>query len=1065
MFNKISNTYLLSDTINANLEEVYKDTIEIYNNGQFTLDLTSLRVSCSDSSIQNSEIIKIRIDWGDGQKDTISKSILSNSSSIGFYDEMDWKTITHVFNTDKRNVYLTDDVKALPKIRIKAFTTFNDSVVINIPYKLIYKSLYDLGTDFSLMNGNISNDNHSSFILKNNKENNMVVISVRDWKKIYGDDEIIYINDDNVSIDYSDEYISEESVVWDWDSLPSISLRSELKTKKIGNTDVVYLHCYFTEDAVQLQSWQPHCYLLNDSGDVQITHIESDLDAKSFDVYNKDKKDNIISLVNGMYKIWVDINGINGLKGSSEIIYKDKGKSASDKLQIPVGVQFSQKVGNSLVVRYCLPDGAFVSHIKYAKLYLITQKYDNSDNGLGDEFTKGDKLMFEIPLDFTKEKATDDYYTVKIPYKMIPNGEYSFAFEVKELSKDNITAPEENIYNGSSVYKPANHTISYTDIGKITKPQIGIKDSNIEIKWSITKPAELDVVNYRFSKTTNDYSAVEKYITDSHKNYYNYNYVYDSGTDTYSFTELIPCESILDGYYKAEVFHVLPMDYYVGQRQEANSTTYRYTYPCPQMKIQNINPYYKRIGNSFVTHLHIEVQKHNQQVEDVQIDFYTNTIKDGVSYLCDDLSYQANLRNLSSFEKIAARAYNKIDKEHKRKEETPTYTSSVETLTTIMPSQIVGDFENVSRSIEYVNESTNKVFSGEELLNQTAYNVKKNYKWIDQNSQQFYGVNQGAEYNVHINNDSMNFKKKMLFKGQTYKSLDGNETIVYRYRPYTFDGDFEEWENGKSKSALISVGDYLTTENKLQFSKIYDKDTDRFTLQVKPFDPFYKKHVKQVGQAVYTLKNKNSDYKRIINGRRSSIINFFDLPVGDYNLELDLQTTNLDSVSKTTHDEDYQLKVDYTDVLSQSNSILTFKDQKGVKINWNIHHEGIMGQTLHWTSVSTTTTKKHYYNTLGSVFQENGKDKVEESTDTKNSSGTKAILTKQGSFETNLYQVGTTQTQSTWTQGGVTKGKIITVVTKKTVITYWFSFDGSYVNWDENQNKIYPQSKVTINLT
>jgi hypothetical protein len=33
MFNKISNTYLLSDTINANLEEVYKDTIEIYNNG------------------------------------------------------------------------------------------------------------------------------------------------------------------------------------------------------------------------------------------------------------------------------------------------------------------------------------------------------------------------------------------------------------------------------------------------------------------------------------------------------------------------------------------------------------------------------------------------------------------------------------------------------------------------------------------------------------------------------------------------------------------------------------------------------------------------------------------------------------------------------------------------------------------------------------------------------------------------------------------------------------------------------------------------------------------------
>ena len=57
--------------------------------------------------------------------------------------------------------------------------------------------------------------------------------------------------------------------------------------------------------------------------------------------------------------------------------------------------------------------------------------YDNSDNGLGTEFTKGDKLIFEIPLDFTKEKESDNYYTIKIPYKMIPNGVYSFGFEVK----------------------------------------------------------------------------------------------------------------------------------------------------------------------------------------------------------------------------------------------------------------------------------------------------------------------------------------------------------------------------------------------------------------------------------------------------------------------------------------------------------------------------------------------------------------------------------------------------------------------------------------------------------
>ena len=99
---------------------------------------------------------------------------------------MNWKKVSHKFNSEKKNVYLTDDVHSLPKISLTFYNTFNDKTVINIPYKLIYKSFYDLTNGIKLMSGSVSNDNHSSFVLKNNRDNALFVISVKDWKKIYG---------------------------------------------------------------------------------------------------------------------------------------------------------------------------------------------------------------------------------------------------------------------------------------------------------------------------------------------------------------------------------------------------------------------------------------------------------------------------------------------------------------------------------------------------------------------------------------------------------------------------------------------------------------------------------------------------------------------------------------------------------------------------------------------------------------------------------------------------------------------------------------------------------------
>jgi len=127
----------------------------------------------------------------------------------------------------------------LPKITVSVYNTFNDVVRIYIPYKLVYKSIYDLGTDYTLLDGNITNSNHSSFVVKNNNTNALMVVAVKDWKKIYGNDEIVYISDDDISIDYSDEFVNEESIIWDWDSVPTIALKGVTVASKDSLNGIV----------------------------------------------------------------------------------------------------------------------------------------------------------------------------------------------------------------------------------------------------------------------------------------------------------------------------------------------------------------------------------------------------------------------------------------------------------------------------------------------------------------------------------------------------------------------------------------------------------------------------------------------------------------------------------------------------------------------------------------------------------------------------------------------------------------------------------------------------------
>lgn len=179
---KIFKEYLVDGTIYAGNGDIIKeDFIEIFNNEKMIFDFSNLVFKCSDLSVTGVELNKIKIDWGDGNTNTLTKELKHKGNSINNKGQS-WKRIEHIYNTDKRNIYLTDEVNALPKITIHLYNTYNDVVKIIIPFKLIYKTIYDLNCNFDIMSANVTNNNLTSFVLKENNNESISVVQTKSWK-------------------------------------------------------------------------------------------------------------------------------------------------------------------------------------------------------------------------------------------------------------------------------------------------------------------------------------------------------------------------------------------------------------------------------------------------------------------------------------------------------------------------------------------------------------------------------------------------------------------------------------------------------------------------------------------------------------------------------------------------------------------------------------------------------------------------------------------------------------------------------------------------------------------
>lgn len=159
------------------------DKIFISNNEIFTLDLSSINVLNLETNDKDtdkySKIYKAVIDWGDGKKDTVFKSIEKKVNTLGVAEPVKWDIVEHKYSM-KEYIDYTQYEKTPTVIKINCFNVYGTCFKFEIPFEILYKSLPELGTEFKIISANIRNDGNTSYVLKHVATDSIVVVRSND---------------------------------------------------------------------------------------------------------------------------------------------------------------------------------------------------------------------------------------------------------------------------------------------------------------------------------------------------------------------------------------------------------------------------------------------------------------------------------------------------------------------------------------------------------------------------------------------------------------------------------------------------------------------------------------------------------------------------------------------------------------------------------------------------------------------------------------------------------------------------------------------------------------------
>lgn len=593
--NKLYTYYELNET-SVGSNEITKDAIEIINNEEILFDFTNLMVQTESYSVLNFsdvETIKIRIDWGDGTIDRLVIPLVSNKSTIGTYRPNQWKIVKHLFNVSKRYEYKTDNEKFFHKITVTAYNSFNDKLVVHIPYKMVYKTLYDLGSELSLFSSNTTNTNTVSYTLKQLSSDSMFVVNSRDWRTIYGDDETEEVIETVASI-FSDEFANEDMMVWDWNSSPVVSLSVTHSTNLISGS--------FIQKGIAVEEWEASVIYIKDEGNEEI------LTQKGEGLTFQTALGSNESLSAGIYEVSINpMIGINGVKGSSDKTYVLYGTSTKPRaLRCQESVAPISIENNKFYFNYALPAYGQIKTLTKAQLYLSAEfedeKYSNIDisdinfsydllaplkDEEGNPTTTNTKFQYVIPMRNIPSVAKPDpesEETAKIRYvpKIITNDVLG--------GIDNYT-----FYNdtGSASYNLSNDKLSFGNydignfVGGISISSTNAETNKVNVNWTFNKGDDWDEFRFKLTSKVNNsviYNNVHEFRSENSFD----GLSSESVTGGIKFTKVIDGNLIPDGDYTINLDYVVEMGDYYDVRKKSISKTETFTYVTPNITITDV---------------------------------------------------------------------------------------------------------------------------------------------------------------------------------------------------------------------------------------------------------------------------------------------------------------------------------------------------------------------------------------------------------------------------------------------------------------------------------------------
>lgn len=139
--------------------------IDVINSEPFSVDLDELVI---ENNGQKLEIIKVSVQIDDKEVVTSTPSIDLRASSIQTTTSDSFKTVTinASFNEDESSGTLT----------VIAYDASGSSVVFKIPYNVLFKSISEYGSEFDLLQANITNSDAVSYVLSHRKENAVLFV-------------------------------------------------------------------------------------------------------------------------------------------------------------------------------------------------------------------------------------------------------------------------------------------------------------------------------------------------------------------------------------------------------------------------------------------------------------------------------------------------------------------------------------------------------------------------------------------------------------------------------------------------------------------------------------------------------------------------------------------------------------------------------------------------------------------------------------------------------------------------------------------------------------------------